>query len=296
MTKSNTQLSPVQRLRFLFALMLALFVAGCSTIRLTYNNGDTLLYWWINAYVDFDSSQSDFVKDDIDEVFSWHRKTQLMDYAALLQRAKQQLAGPPVTPQALDALMRDVRVRGERLALHAVPKLADLARTLTPEQITKLENKFAKNNRDYRRKYMSGDITKRRNIRYRKTMEQLELWFGNFSNEQEDAIRRLSDARPLDHQAWLQERMWRQRMIVELVRRVHSQKLDQAATRAAIEQAIRATFAHLDSPERRAAYASQTRFYAEVIRLTTPEQKAHAQRRMQGWIDELNTLSREKQT
>ena len=99
MTKSNTQPSAVQRLRFLFALMLALFVAGCSTIRLTYNNGDTLLYWWINAYVDFESSQSDFVKQDIDEVFSWHRQTQLLDYAALLQRAKQQLAGSLITTE-----------------------------------------------------------------------------------------------------------------------------------------------------------------------------------------------------
>jgi hypothetical protein len=295
MTKSNTQLPLVQRLRFLFALALVLFVAGCSTIRLTYNNGDTLLYWWINAYVDLDSDQSDFVRRDLDEVFTWHRKTQLHDYAALLQRAKQQLAGN-VTPQVLDGVMRDVRVRGERLALHAVPQLADLARSLKPGQLTNLENKFEKNNRDYRRKFMSSDPTKRRNIRYRKTMEQLNLWFGRFSNAQEDAIRRLSDARPLDQEAWLQERMRRQRTIIELVRRVHAQKLDKAAASAAIESAIRATFAHLDSPERRAAYDAQTRFYADVIRLTTPEQRAHAQRRMQGWIDELNTLAREKQS
>lgn len=295
MTKSNTQLAPVHRLRTLFALVLVLCVAACSTIRLTYNNGDTLLYWWMNAYVDFDSSQTDFVKQDIDEVFSWHRQTQLRDYAALLQRAKQQIAGP-VTAQALDGFVREVRVRGEKLALHAVPQLTDLARSLKPEQIGNLEEKFAKNNRDYRRKFMSGDTEKRKKIRYRKTMEQLNLWFGRFSNEQEDAIRRLSDARPLDHEAWLQERMRRQRTIIDLVRRVQSQKLDQAATAAAIETAIRTSFAQMDAPARRAAYEAQTRFYAEVIRLTTPEQKAHAQKRMQGWIDELDTLAREKQT
>ena len=127
-------------------------------------------------------------------------------------------------------------------------------------------------------------------------MEQLRLWFGRFSDEQEDAIRRLSDARPLDHEAWLQERMRRQRTIVDLVRRVQAQRLDKAATAAAITAAIRTTFAQLDSPERRAAYEAQTKFYAEVIRMTTPQQKAHAQKRMQGWIDELNVLAREKQS
>ena len=294
MTKSNTHLSPVHRLRFLFALVLALSLAACNTIRFTYNNGDTLLYWWINAYVDLESDQSDFVKEDIDEVFSWHRQTQLKDYSALLKRAQQQLAGP-VNPQMLDAFMRDVRVRGERLALHAVPQLADFARTLRPEQIANLENKFAKNNRDYRRKFMSGDLEKRKDVRYRKTMEQLTLWFGRFSDEQEDAIRRLSDARPLDHEAWLQERMKRQRTIVEVARLVQAQKLDQAAAVNAITTAIRSTFAQLDSPARRPAYEVQAKFYAEVIRLTTPEQKAHAQKRMQGWIDELNALAREKQ-
>ncbi|HEY1043800.1 MAG TPA: DUF6279 family lipoprotein [Telluria sp.] len=294
MTKSNTQPSPVQRLRVLFALVLVLFVSACSTIRLTYNNGDTLLYWWINAYVDLDSAQSDFVKADIDRFFIWHRQTQLPDYVSLLQRSKQQLQGN-VTPQVLDGIMREVRTRGERLALHAVPQLAELARSLKPQQIANMESKFAKNNRDYRRKFMSGDAEKRRKIRYKKTMEQLNLWFGRFSNQQEDAIRRLSDARPLDQEAWLQERMRRQRTIVELVRRVQSQKLDKAATAAAIEAAIRATFTRLDSPERRAAYEAQTRFYNDVIHLTTPEQKAHAQRRMQGWIDEMNILAREKQ-
>lgn len=295
MTKSNTQLTTIHRIRVLFALVLTLFVVGCTTIRFTYNNGDTLLYWWINAYVDLESDQSDFVKQDIDKVFTWHRQTQLREYAALLQKARQQLEGN-VTPQVLASMMNEVKARGKNLALHASPQLADLALSLRPEQIGNLEEKFEKNNRDYRRKFMSGDTEKRKKIRYKKTMEQLDLWFGKFSNEQEDAIRRLSDARPLDNEVWLQERMRRQKMIVDLVKRVQAQKPSKPAAMAMIEATIRDTFARLDSPERKASYDAQTRFYADVIRLTTPEQKAHAQKRMQGWIDDLNTLAKEKQT
>ena len=36
----------------LIVLMLAL--ASCSSLRLVYNHGDTLLYWWIDGYVDLD--------------------------------------------------------------------------------------------------------------------------------------------------------------------------------------------------------------------------------------------------
>jgi len=58
---------------------LLLLLAACSSLRLAYNNGDTLLYWWLDAYVDFDSGQKGEVKQDIDDLFRWHRKTQLRD-------------------------------------------------------------------------------------------------------------------------------------------------------------------------------------------------------------------------
>lgn len=295
MAKFNTQPHAGYRIRTLFAVVLALVLVGCSTIRLTYNNGDTLLHWWIDSYVDLDSSQSDAVKRDIDQMFVWHRRTQLPDYIALLQRGKQQLARG-VTMQDLSGLLDEVRVRGERLTLHAVPQLADLARTLKPDQLEQLEKKFDKNNRDYRRKFMSRDPEQRQKARYRRSMDQLKLWFGRFSNEQEDAIRRLSDARPQDYELWLQERQRRQRTILDLVRRVQAQRLDKAATEKLIAAAIRDNFARLQTPERKAANEAQTRFYHEVIKLTTPEQREHAQKRMQGWINEFRQLSAEKQT
>lgn len=295
MTKFNTQPDGSGRIRALFALVLALFLVGCSTIRFTYNNGDTLLYWWINSYVDLDPSQADPVREDIDAFFTWHRQTQLRDYAALLHRSRQQLSRS-TTAQDLAAILEEIKQRGERLMLHSVPQLADLARSLKPEQIAKLEDKFERNNREYHRKFVARDLEDRQRARYRRTMEQLKLWFGRFSNEQEAVIRKLSDARPLDNEVWLQERMRRQRIIVDLVTRVRAQGLDRQATMALIGAAIRDNFARMNTPERKAYQQMQIKFYADVIALTTPEQRAHADRRMQGWIDEFNRLAGEKQT
>ena len=60
-------------------LAFAILLAACSSLRLAYNNADTLLYWWLDAYVDFDSAQKSEVKNDIDAFFRWHRKTQLQE-------------------------------------------------------------------------------------------------------------------------------------------------------------------------------------------------------------------------
>lgn len=297
MEKFNTQRTRAVLPGFIALLFFALLLGACNTMRFTYNNGDTLLYWWINAYVDLDGEQSGWAKREIDELFAWHRRTQLPDYAALLQKGQQQLARGVTQRDLLDNV-REIRARGERLVLRSAPELADLARSIKPEQLDKLARKFERNNKQYQDKYMEGSVAQRQKARYRKSMEQLRLWFGDFSREQEAQIRMLSDARPLDQEAWLQERRWRQSRILDLVRRVQAQRMDKRQAQAAVEATIRESFGRMESPERKGFYEasldSNTKFYLGVIRLATPQQREHARKRMQGWIDDFRSLAAEQ--
>jgi hypothetical protein len=298
MKKFNTHPQLLQRVRLLFLAALLVVAAGCSTIRFTYNHGDTLLYWWLNAYIDIDSDQSDWVKKDIDNLFQWHRTTQLRDYAGLLTKMQRQLGDGNVTQDELLADYRDIKARTELLAFKALPQLADLAMGIKPEQISQMEKKFAKNNADFRKKFMSGSVQDQQEARFKKSMEQFELWFGSFSREQEAALRKASDARPLDNEVWLQERTLRQKKIVALLRRVQGEKLNKEQTMSAIHNLLRDMLDRMEAPDRKAffdAYVDNTaKFIITAVRLSTPEQKAHAQKRMQGWINDFNALSQGK--
>jgi hypothetical protein len=295
MKKFNTHTTLLQRVRLLFLAALVVLAAGCSTIRFTYNHGDTLLYWWLNAYIDIDSDQSDWVKKDINNLFQWHRTTQLRDYAGLLTKMQRQLGDGNVTQEELLSDYRDIKARTELLAFKALPQLADLAMSIKPEQLAQMEKKFAKNNADFRKKFMSGSVEDQQEARFKKAREQFELWFGSFSREQEAQLRKASDARPLDNEIWLQERMLRQKKIVALVRRVQQEKLNKEQTMSAIHGMLRDMLDRMEAPERKAffdAYVDNTaKFILAAIRITTPEQKAHAQKRMQGWIDDFNALA-----
>lgn len=277
----------------LLALMLVL--TACSTIRFTYDHGDTLLYWWLNAYIDIDSDQSDWVKKDIDNLFQWHRSTQLHDYAGLMSKMQRQLGDGSVTQNELLSDYRDIKARTELLAFKALPQLADLAMSIKPDQIAQLEKKFAKNNEDFRKKFMSGSVEDQHKARFKKAMEQLNLWFGSFSRDQEAQLRKASDARPLDNEIWLQERVMRQKKIVALLQRIRQEKLNKEQSMAAIHELLRGMFDRMDAPDRKAffdAYIDSTsKFILTAIQITTPEQKAHAQKRMQGWIDDFNALA-----
>jgi hypothetical protein len=296
MKKFITHDTVFQRTRALFLIVLLALTAACSTIRFSYNHGDTLLYWWLDAYVDFEGDQSDWVKRDIGELFQWHRKTQLHDYAALLGTFQRQLAGNPTQADLLGDY-REMRSRTETLAMKAVPDMVDLARSLTPDQIAQMEERFKKKNDEYRRKFVSGSIEKRQEARFDKSMEQFKLWFGSFNKDQEAALRRASDARPLDSNIWLEERMLRQRKILALTRKIQQEKPSKEQTGAMITALVHEFFGRMDAPERKGFYDSYlnstTNYILTAIKIATPAQKAHAQKRMQGWIDELNALAKE---
>lgn len=297
MQKSNMPLGGRRTLYGLFLIVLMAVLAGCSSLKLAYNNGDTLLYWWLDGYVDLNGEQKDSVKDDINRLFQWHRKTQLQDYIQILQTAQRQLnAGP--TQADLQTDYDEIKKRTELLLLKATPELAELARALQPDQIAALERKFAANNAEFRKKNMRGDKEAQQRYRYKKSMEQFELWFGNFSDEQQQQIRKASDARPLNNEIWLDERTRRQNNILALVRKVQSEKLGQEATQAQIQSLIKDGFRRLDNSERKAffdaAEEANIQLVLTVINLATPAQKAHAHKRMQGWIDDFRSLAAEQ--
>jgi hypothetical protein len=298
MKKFNTPHPLFQRTRLLFLVALMALLTACSTIRFTYNHGDTLMYWWLNAYLDLDSDQSDWVKKDIDNLFQWHRSTQLRDYAGLLSKMQRQLGDGSVTQEELLSDYRDIKARTELLAFKALPQLADLAMSVKPDQIAQMEQKFAKNNDKFRKEFMSGSVDDQKKARFKKAMDQLQLWFGSFSRDQEAQLRRASDARPLDNDVFLQERQLRQKKIVALLRRVHDQKLNKEQTMSAIHDLLRDFFDRMEAPDRKAfydAYVNNTaNFILTAIKLTTPQQKQHAQQRMQGWINDFNALAQGK--
>lgn len=276
--------------------LIALFalVAGCSSVRFTYNQGDTLLYWWLDSYADLEGDQADLAKRDIDKLFQWHRQTQLRDYAALLGNMQRQLAGNP-TQADLIGVYKEIRVRGERLAAHAVPEMTTLALSIKPDQIADIESKFNSKNAEYRRKFMDGSVEKRKRARFKKAMDQLELWFGNFSNDQEDILRKTMDARALDNEVWLEERIWRQRRILNLLRKFQKEKPNREQAAAQITAMQRDLFSRIESPERKAFYDTgvneTTKFILTAIRIATPAQKKHAHERMQGWIKDFQALA-----
>ncbi|WP_228535304.1 DUF6279 family lipoprotein [Noviherbaspirillum malthae] len=275
---------------FLFACVLA----GCSALRLGYANGDTVTYWWLNSYIDINEEQKPWVRQDIERLFTWHRKTQLGDYAQYLEQVQQRLHHP-VKP---DDVMQDyagIKKRSLVFIDKALPELTRLAMDLQPEQIAHLEKKFASNNEAYRKEYLKGNLEDRQLFRFKKVLKQAEYWFGNFTSEQEAQIRKASDARPLDNELWAEERRQRQQELLRILRKIQSDKPSKEAVSAMLRQYVERSFDNFTYAEHKDFFDGMrngsANMVAVIANVATQEQREHARERLQKWIDDCRALA-----
>lgn len=283
------------RWRELIAAGMLVLLTACNAMKLGYQQGDHLAYWWIDNYVDVSDDQEPQTRDAIARFFAWHRREQLPEIAALLQRAKSEVQGP-VTEAQLERV-RDDTQRMARVAFdHAIPDVADLLMTLTPEQIRRMERKFADGNEKYRKKFLRGSPEDRLEARYDKVMEWATLIYGRFSREQEDAIR--AALRPVvdNAESRFAERVKRQQAWMALVRQVQAEHPPKARV-IALLQRFGDQWQAPPTRERRVSYEANTEagltVAAQIANMTTPEQKRHAVERFRKWIEDTQSLMRE---
>ena len=263
-------------------------------IKLGYRNADTVGLLWIDRYLDLTSEQKNYLKPRLRELVTWHRTTQLPDYAAFATEM-QKLAQRSITPAEVTALGKQLEQRAYTAVEHALPVMADLALLLTPDNISAMEDKFADNDDQFRDdNYVKGDVGKQQKARYEKSLDRVEEWYGRFNREQRAAIRKLSDARPLDNDILLAERQRRESELVALLTRVQRDKPSRDAVIGLLRN-YNERFEFSPDPDRRAFQQSLRQateaMDAAIHNLATPAQRERAIAKIQDWIDDFRSLA-----
>ena len=277
----------------LLAVLAALLVAGCSTMKLAYEQAPRLAYWWIDPYVDFDDTQERRAKQDISHWFAWHRTTQLPHYAQALARAQRE-AAQDATPAQACQWWQQVQQWRDTAFEQAVPMAVNLALSIKPEQIDHLQRHYAKTNKKFRNDYLQDDPDVRRREAVKRVVERAERVYGRLDDTQRQWIAQKVAASPFDAQLWSQERQRRQQDIVQTLRSLQAGH----ATREQAHEAVRGIYRRVvDSPnETYRAYARtltayNCEFVAQLHNRTTPEQREVAAERLQGWETDFRALA-----
>ena len=284
------------RLTVLKAWLLAMLVGlltGCSTLRVAYDTGPTLAWWWIDGYGDFTGEPATRVKDGIRVWFSWHRTTQLPDYAAWLAGTRGKIADSITAPQV--CRLWD---EGRRLLDPAIDQglltAAAWVPGLTEAQFRHVEKRYAKAIDEMRDDFLQPDPAERRAAVLKRTLERVDMVYGAVDESQRKLVADGLRTSPFDPEAWLAERLRRQRDTLQTLRRLVVEKADNdrvvAALRALAERTERTP-----EPAYRAYQLRLTDyncgFAARIHNAMSPAQRQLARERFKGWEDDLRALA-----
>lgn len=279
-------------------LVLALLVAllgGCSLLRMSYGQLPTIAYWMLDGYVDFSSAQSERAREQLADWLRWNRTTQLPDYAALLERARAEVAADTTPARVCEWL--DLGVARAQTAFDQIlPAATELALGLSPAQIEHVRKRMEKSNAELREEFVERSAERRQRDAVERVVDRAETLYGRLDESQRKAIARDLRASPFDAERWLAHRERRQRELLDTLRRLQAERAGDARARAA----LRTVFEHLRlSPdEAHRTYDQRLRRYgcelaARLHNGTTTEQREAAAANLAGWENDLRLLSQE---
>ncbi len=272
--------------------LLLVFLAGCSAVKTGYNSAPTLIYWWLDGYVDFNETQDKPVRDSLAALHAWHRQQELPAYADLLQRM-QQLAGGSVSAELVCTFSNQVRQHMQRLSERSAAGLARVVPTLQDEQLRALAQKLEKNNQKWREEWLDGTPAELLERRLEQTVDRYEDFYGRLSEAQKTLLRQRLAASSFDARASWAERLRRQQDLLRVFQE------HRGAERPAHVQAemLALLQRQLDSPEPayRARFERLLTEGCQTLALlhnsASAAQRQHLAERLRGYEADFRTLA-----
>ncbi|HET7060871.1 MAG TPA: DUF6279 family lipoprotein [Nitrosospira sp.] len=284
--------APSLKLAIVVLVLVLSTLAGCSVVRFGYNQADHLTYWWIDRFVDFNDAQKPRVREALAQWFSWHRRSHLPGYAALLVNS-QNLVLEDITPERTCGLWTDLRGYMDSAFERALPMTAEFVLTLTPQQIQNIERRYAKINEEFSDEHLQSNEARRLKKSIKRTIERAEFFYGDLDKAQEAFIAEWVTRSPYDVNIWNKERHRRQQDLVQVLQRLNVENSTQDKAKAVLRAYLERIYSSSDENYRK--YAEQVWIYncafvANLHNTMTVAQRKNAVKKLKDWESEIRAL------
>jgi len=271
--------------RWVLLALLTAALAGCSGVRMVYDNLDTFIRWRMLQFLDVHGEQADELDERIARFLRWHRTQALPKYARDADAASRRMA---------DGLSSEDLVWGYDVALahvreslrEAVDQVAPLLDRLTPEQLRYMEARIVEENRKFARENLRGSERERRERRAQRIIERMEEWVGALSKAQVERVKQFSARAPLLEELRDRDNRRLQAEVIAIIRaREARQRLGERVANWELGR---------DPAYVAARAANQQEFYVLLLdldRLGTKEQRERIVAELRRYADEFRHLA-----
>src|SRR6185437_6316648 len=198
-----------------------------------------------------------------------------------------------ITPERTCGLWTDLRGYMDSAFERALPMAAELALTLTQQQIQNIQRRYDKINEEFRDEHLQGDASRRLRKSIKRTAERAEFFYGKLDDTQQEFITRWVTRSPYEVNIWNAERHRRQLDLVQVLRRLNADNPGQDRAQAALRAYVERIYRSPDDSYRK--YAEQVWIYncafvANLHNTTTAAQRKHAVKKLKDWESEVREL------
>lgn len=267
-------------------------LAGCSLVRVSYDNGPSLALWWLDGYLDLDEGQEAEVRPMLRDWFAWHRASEMPVYAGWVTEWRRLAAGD-VDATTICAWGERIRARMWTSVERALPSGARLLPTVRSAQFDYLAREFAERLADDREERLPPSADERRARTLDRAVERAEEFYGPLTEAQKRLLAEGVASSPMDAARWLDDRERRQRRFVAALRAA-AREPDGARRLDALRAAAEGMMGSADAETAALQARWQAHGCAVSARLhasASPAQRAHLQERLAGWEEDLRALA-----
>jgi len=284
--------------RFLHGFVLAMVITGCSTVRIGYDQADHLGYWWIDRYLDLSSEKSVQFKADLKALHTWHRQTQLPEYARVTSALASRMGSDIPAAEVCEDILA-LREKIDILMRQTLPIWIRLSQQLGPEEIRYLKKKFAKEDKEWRSKWLDTSTEKIQRMRSDEWIDRAESFYGRLSEEQRRFIQQAVSRSSWDARITWERRQQRQQRIIATLEKIMQQRLSQSEAEAELKIIIDQIF----TPEDPKQADMQRKLIDEACvnlsglhQLTRPDQRFLASEKFISYSNDFRHLARNRLT
>jgi hypothetical protein len=264
-------------------------------VRFVYNQGDTLVRWWIDDHIGLNAEQEVLTRELLEQQFWWHRTEQLADISKTLEKLRLQLRRPLSTDE-VSQFSEDLKKFIYAIAKKTTPDAAKIFTTLQSNQIDAMQKRMQKGNDKFAKEWLPPSLEKQNKVRADKVIDRVEWLFGSINKEQEEKIRQHIKNNPLDMNMVYQERLRRQNDLIKIARTIHQNKLNQQQAEELLTVYMKnfeygTTKEQQEFGKRRNLLGVQ--LSAFITQIMNDEQRKYASGRVETWALDVQELIKE---
>ena len=267
--------------KIILFLGLLFFIAGCSSAKLFYSYGDSIVSWQLDSYFDLTNEQEEWVEERMRLHLEWHHNEELPRYRRFLLDI-QKSAKDGLTMSELDEGFYRFGTKVDRIFERLIPDAVLFLSEISPEQINNLELVMDEENEEMMKRMENQQELIQE--RHENCWDQMEDWFGEFSISQREQITELQTKWFTESPDPSPERMERRRksqlQFLALLRSVPEKK--------ELEKWFRQWSLSWEgdtNPARKTKIIQNKKRILLIDAILSPEQQLHAVRELDDWVE-----------